>query len=87
MFPLEWEDLFGAKIKCAEERWDHISSRHPEVGALDNFSQVLNDPDVIIRSRIEPDTKLFHRKYEDQYLVLVVNKGKNFIIKRICRTE
>ena len=77
----EFKDLIGNKVKLTDERLKHILSRHPEISAnVNDFSNTLKKPDVIIKSRIDKNIILYHKKYKDYYLVIVVNKAEKFII-------
>ena len=81
MVASEFEDLHGRKIKLTAERWTHIVLRHPEVSVhFNDISSVLNDPDIIIRSRFEENARLYHKKYKDYYLVVVVDTFKKFVV-------
>ncbi len=76
-----FKDEAGVEITLTQERWDHIVSRHPEVKAYyPSFSEVIKSPDVIIGSRIRKETELYHKKYDEYFLILVVDKKKKFIV-------
>lgn len=77
----ELEDLFGIKVKLTDERLNHILLRHPEVSSnIDDFANTLKGPDIIIKSRIDENSWLYHKKFKTYYLVIVVNKLEKFII-------
>lgn len=81
MTTTEFEDLYGRKIKLPAERWTHIISRHPEVSVhFSDIPSALKDPDIIIKSRFEENARLYHKKYKDYYLVVVVDIFKKFIV-------
>lgn len=76
-----FEDLFGNRIKLTKERWDHIALRHPEIKMMQNaLQEVLKNPDIIVKSRYNESAKLYHRKYEDYYIVVLVDINQKFII-------
>lgn len=63
---IKWfRDIRDRKIRLTSERQEHIESTHPEMpGQIDRIKDVLANPDVIIRSRTDPNVELFHRHYE-----------------------
>ena len=76
-----FEDLFGNRINLTEERWEHIVLRHPEIKMAENaLPEALKNPDIIVKSRYNESAKLYHKKYEDYYIVVLADINKKFII-------
>ncbi|MHC1571505.1 MAG: hypothetical protein ACXQTM_06820 [Methanosarcinales archaeon] len=65
-----------------------IETDHPEIsGQLDKIEETLSKPDIIVRSRTDPDIELFYRHYNitpvtEKYLCVIVKilVGDMFII-------
>src|SRR3990167_2982306 len=75
-------DLLGDQFRLTDERWQHILKNHPELQQKKNkISQTLMDPDVIVQSRLDPQTRIYQQKYQDKYFfTVVVHLDKKFII-------
>jgi len=73
-----FEDIHGRRIRLTEERQEHIETDHPEIlGQIDEIENTLLNPDIIVRSRVDPQVELFYRYYKgtlvaEKYLCLVV---------------
>jgi len=56
----------------------HIEIDHPEMSEqVDKIQETMSNPDIIVRSRIDPDVELFYRHYDitpvtEKYLCVVV---------------
>ncbi|HIE15101.1 TPA: hypothetical protein EYP70_07505 [Candidatus Bathyarchaeota archaeon] len=76
---MKWfKDLNNRQIRLTDERQEHIETDHPEMaGQIDKIQETLLNPDIVIRSRTDPDVELFYRHYEvtpvtEKYLCVVV---------------
>lgn len=50
MFPKIAKSVFGKKIRLTEERWNHVSERHPEVkNHLHKILKTIAEPDIITK--------------------------------------
>ena len=75
---LWFEDVYKRRIRLTGEREEHIESDHPEMS--DQIAKVrgaLLNPDMIIRSKTDPEAELFYRHYNTtpvtkKYLCVVV---------------
>jgi len=70
----EIKDKTGKKIHLAEERWKHISQRHPNVTNYVYIEETLTTPFKIIYER---DTAIYYKYYKDRkepakYLKVIV---------------
>ncbi|MDO8727184.1 MAG: hypothetical protein Q7J35_14035 [Candidatus Methanoperedens sp.] len=76
---MKWfNDIHNRQIRLSSERKDHIESDHPEMsGQIDKIQNTLANPDVIVKSRTDPDVELFYQHYDttpvnEKYLCVVV---------------
>jgi hypothetical protein len=76
---MKWfKDIHNRQIRLSSERQDHIEVDHPEMsGQIDKIQDTLASPDVIVKSRIDPDVELFYQHYNttpvtEKYLCVVV---------------
>ena len=75
---LWFEDLYKRRIRLTDERQEHIESDHPEMSdQIVKVRETLLNPDIIIRSKTDPEAELFYRHYNKtpvtkKYLCLVV---------------
>ena len=77
---IEFRDKFNNIIKFTDKRWNHIIQEHPEVEPYKNrLSKVLENPDLVKRSKRQKDTFLYYRYYNDIY------KGKHLLV--VARTK
>jgi hypothetical protein len=84
---MKWfKDIHNRQIRLSSERQDHIEVDHPEMsGQIDKIQDTLASPDVIVKSRVDPDVELFYQHYNstpvtEKYLCVVV---KRFIVDKI----
>ncbi len=83
-----FKDIHGRQIRLTPERQEHIETDHPEMsGQIAKIQNTLKNPDVIVRSRTDPEVELFYRHYDktpvtEKYLCVVVKVLANdlFII-------
>jgi hypothetical protein len=74
-FPCPYLDAW---VELTEERRIHIQSKHAEVlpERLEWLVQALLDPEMVVRSRMRDDARLFLREYHPRggarYMVVVV---------------
>ncbi len=76
---MEWfKDIRNRRIRLTDEREEHIETNHPEMSVqIDKVQDTLLNPDIIVRSRTDPDVELFYRYYDitpvtEKYLCVVV---------------
>ncbi len=73
-----FKDLYKRKIRLTDERRDHMETAHPEMfGQMDKIENTLSNPDIIVRSKTDPEVELFYKHYPitpvtDKYLCVVV---------------
>ena len=86
---MKWfKDIHNRRIKLTDERQEHIEADHPEMfGQIDKIQETLSNPDIIVRSRTDPEVELFYRYYDitpvtEKYLCVLVKVlvGDLFII-------
>ncbi len=86
---MKWfKDIHNRRIRLTDERQEHIEVDHPEMyGQIDKIQDILSNPDIIVRSRTDPEVELFHRHYvvtpvTEKYLCVVVKVlvGDMFIV-------
>jgi len=77
---MKWlKDIHNRWIRLTEEREKHIEEDHPEMsGQIDKIQDTLLNPDIIVKSKTDPEVELFYRYYEitpvtEKYLCVVVN--------------
>ncbi len=70
------------EIELTDERYKHIIERHPEVKPHLRFLvETLADPEVIRKSRYDPDTLLFYRPVrKNLYMVAVIHVKRRFVL-------
>ena len=81
-------DIHNRRIRLSHERKEHIEIDHPEMsGQIDKVQEVLLEPDMIVRSKVDSEVELFYRHYKitpvtEKYLCVVVKVLTNdlFII-------
>lgn len=58
---MKWfKDIHNRQIRLTFERQEHIEIDHPEMsGQIDKIQDTLMTPDVIVKSRTDPDVELF----------------------------
>ncbi len=76
---MKWfRDIYNRQIRLTDETQEHIEVDHPKMfGQIDRIQETLLNPDIIVRSRTDPDVELFYRRYEimpvtEKYLCVVV---------------
>jgi hypothetical protein len=73
-----FKDVHGRQARFTGERRDHIESDHPEMsGQLEKIENTLLSPDIIVKSRTDPQVELFYRNYKktpvsEKYLCVAV---------------
>ncbi len=76
---MKWfEDIHRRQIRLTSERQEHVEFDHPEMlDQIDKIQNTLTNPDIVVRSRTDPDVELFYRNYKttpvtEKYLCVVV---------------
>ena len=73
-----FKDIQRREIRLTPERQEHIETDHPEMsGQINKIQNTLKNPDVIVRSKTDPDVELFYQHYNttpvtEKYLCVVV---------------
>jgi hypothetical protein len=73
-----FKDVHGRQVRFTGERREHIESDHPEMsGQLEKIENTLSSPDIIVKSRTDPQVELFYRNYRttpvtEKYLCVAV---------------
>lgn len=64
------KSVSGKRIRLTEERWQHISERHPEVmDSLENVLEAISDPDIVTRGW--EDEVVAIRKFDKQDIAVI----------------
>lgn len=75
MFVKITRSIFGKRIRLTEERWQHITQRHPEVARrLVEVLETISDPDIVT-SGWEAEV-IAIRKFEGQDIAVIYKEGK-----------
>jgi hypothetical protein len=57
------EGIFGRKVRITHERWEHLSTGHPEMAEqFSRIEQTLLNPDEIVESRTDSQVELYYRR-------------------------
>jgi hypothetical protein len=78
---LWFEDVYERRIRLTDERQEHIESDHPEMSdQIAKIRETMLNPDIIIRSKTDPEAGLFDRHYNTtpvtkKYLCVVVKSS------------
>ena len=72
----EVDTPLGFAVHCTVAYWRFIvSDKHPIMaGREDEVQRILADPDVVRRSRQDPEVYLFYREEKSQWLCAVVRR-------------
>jgi len=72
----EVDTPLGAAVHCTVAYWRFIvSDKHPIMaGREDEVQRILADPDVVRRSRQNPEVYLFYREEKSRWLCAVVRR-------------
>ena len=76
---MEISDKFSNKLSLPEERLKHIHDKHPEIKISDVKSSLV-EPDYIVKSDIDENVNLYHKKKGKYYIVVVVNTDERLVI-------
>lgn len=86
-------DPFGDDIELTDERWQHITTRHPELaGHLDDMQATIREPNVVYRNQTDPTQYDFYKLVDTQFgqmylLAVVIKTDSPFIVTaRLTRT-
>lgn len=81
-----FKDIQRREIRLTPERQEHIETDHPEMSEqINKIQNTLKSPDVIVRSKTDPDVELFYRHYDktpvtEKYLCVKILANDLFII-------
>lgn len=79
MFVKTSKSVFGKRIRLTEERWQHITERHPEInGRLEEVLETISDPDVITLGW--EDEVVAIRKFQNQDIAVIYKETDGFAI-------
>ena len=73
---IEVDTPLGFAVRCTVAYWRFIvSEKHPiMVGRENEVQRILTDPDVVRRSRQDPEVYLFYREEKSRWLCAVVRR-------------
>jgi hypothetical protein len=76
------QDCFGRAVRLTDERTAHILEHTEMEGQLDKLEEVLQEPEVVVRSQRDPNVHLYHKHYAvtpvtDKYLLVAVKVAEN----------
>ncbi len=72
-------------VRLTGERLEHLESDHPEMrGQVAQIEQVLREPELVIRSRTDPQVELFYRLYP---ATPVTRKHLCVVVKSIAKED
>lgn len=74
------KEKFGRRVRLTSERQSHITRRPEMRNQLAKIKRTLAEPEVVRRSRKDPDVYLYYRHYKrspvsDKYMLVVVKMG------------
>jgi len=79
---MRWfKDVHDRYIRLTSERQHHFETDHPEMrGQIAKIEETLKEPDIIVRSRVDPSVELFYKRYSEtpvseKFLCVVVKIG------------
>ena len=79
MFVKTTKSVFGKHIRLTEERWQHITERHPEInGRLEEALKTVSDPDIVTRGW--EDEVVAIRKFQNQDIAVIYKETDRFVI-------
>ena len=63
---MKWfKDIYNRQIRLTYEREKHIEGDHPEMsGQIEKIKETLLEPDLILKSKVDPNVEMFYRYYE-----------------------
>jgi hypothetical protein len=75
------QDHFGRIVRLTQERAAHILEHAEMERQLDKLQEVLQAPDVIVRSQRDPDVHLYHKHsattpVTEKYLLVAINDDR-----------
>lgn len=75
------KDVEGATIRLTDERLQHILDRPEMVGLESSIEETLVSPEIVIRSRSDPEARLYYRYYaatvaSGKFLCVVVKSAQ-----------
>ena len=71
------QDRFGRAVRLTDERIAHVLEHVEMAEQLDKLEEVLQEPDVIVRSQRDPNVHLYHKHYTttpvtEKYLLVAI---------------
>lgn len=70
-----FKTVFGNTVYLADEKWEHIIHKHPEVKKYaGRIREVLSLPDLVKLSKRDPKVHLYYKYYNDIF------NGKHFLV-------
>lgn len=85
---IEINDRCGKVIYITNERWGHISRKHPSIAnKIKEVEDIVKNPEIMRFSEYDKNVKFYFRtckdmKSEAQYIIIIVKylNGEGFII-------
>jgi hypothetical protein len=83
-------DILGKKVRTTKSYWENIIVlKHKDVKAkLDEIKLCLKNPELVERSKSDPDVYLYYRKIKDHLICVVVkhlNRHGFVITSYLCK--
>ncbi len=80
-----YKSIFGERVYLSDEKWNHITHKHPEVKRYCNrFREVFDRPDIVKISKRDSKVHLYYKFYNDifggKYLLVITNSERKTII-------
>ena len=81
----EIKDKYGKKVKLPRERWNHITSEHPQlVNVLEVMIDTILNPTFLKQSPHDRNVKYYYKKIKEKrrYLMVAVKylNGEGYVI-------
>ncbi len=83
----EVKDKFNRTIYLSNERWKHITTRHPEVTDIEEIREVILNPLIVKQDKFDEFLNYYYRfnKSKKRYLMVAVKylNGEGFILTSV----
>jgi len=80
-----YRTIFEEKVSLTDEKWNHVTHKHPEVKKFSNrIREVLGLPDIVKISKRDSGVHLYYKFYKDifggKFLLVITNSEKKIIV-------
>lgn len=72
-------DQEGAEYELWAGVWAHIREAHPEIRTPHEIGEVLDKPDLVVRSNWSPTARLYYKHGDEYYRAVVVDVAEKRI--------